>query len=411
MPASLHELLQPQLVLEVVSRIRRQRGRLSPWLGWQPDRFDPETVSLSGPNIKRGAPRYATWRIFDFTRVVAKMRAPGTGPATVAANPVGDVRIACARVHQKIPLLYEELGNLSPIMGPNSQIDAGGQDYLKNQTTFLATQFNNVVELMASGMLQDNLWLQQQGDNIIPLIGGAGGTSPGGVAAQVPFQVPAGNKGQLNMLGAAQPIIQVGWNNVGAPIYSHISQIKAAMAQLTGFPLQDIWINSLLWYNIIVNSEIRNLAGSANTPFAEYDWKEERGIDGHPTGEYMAVLRADPTIRFHLNDMVLTTGNTDIDPSYSTAPSAATLTKMVPDGMAFFLPEPDGEWCKMYHGGEHVVENPGQPATLRIGYHFWHEYTTQPSGLDLIGLANILPMLFVPKVVVAGQVVSQNGAY
>lgn len=410
MPASLHDLLQPQVILKVVSRIRRQRGRLSPWLGFQPDRYDPETVSLSGPNTKTVPTRYATFRLFDFTRVVAKGRAPSTGPATVAPNPVGDVRISCGRFHMKIPLIYEELGNLSGIAGPNSQIDAGGQDYIKRQTATLATQINNAVELMTTGMLQDNLWMQQQGDNWIPLIGGTGGTSPGGNAFQVTFQVPAGNKGQLNMLGTGN-IITIGWNNVGAPIFSQISQIKAAAAQLSGYPLQHIWVNSLLWYNVIVNTEIRNLAGSANTPFAEYDFKEERGMDGHPTGEYMAILRADPTINWHITDHVLVSGNTDIDPSYSTAPSAATLMKVVPDGMAFFLPEPDGDWSQMVHGTEYVVENPGMPAVARAGYYFWHEYTTQPSACELIALANLVPVPYIPKVIVAGQVVSPTGAY
>src|SRR5215472_12420718 len=110
MSVALHELLQPQVILDVVSRIREGQGRLGRWLGFQPNRFDPATVSLTGPNTVSGDTRYATFRIFDFTRVVAKARAPGTGPSTVAANPVGDVRISCARFHQKIPLSYEELG-------------------------------------------------------------------------------------------------------------------------------------------------------------------------------------------------------------------------------------------------------------------------------------------------------------
>jgi hypothetical protein len=398
MAASLHELLQPQVILDVITRIRPGRGRLSPWLGFQPDRFDPATVSLSGPNTVQGDTRYATFRIFDETRVVAKARAPGTGPATVAVNPVGDVRVSCARYHEKCPLSYEELGNLSPIVGPNSVIDPGGQDYLQRQTRFIAVQFNNAVELMATAMIQDNLYFQQQGDNWIPAVG-----NPGGVSFQVPFQVPAGNKNQLNMLGAGN-IINVPWNNVGAPIYSNISQIKMAFAQLSGWPLNHVWLNSGTWYNVITNTEIRNLAGSSNTPFAEFDNVDERGVDGHPTGEYAAVLRADPTIQWHITDHVLVGGNTDIDPTYSTAPSAATLFKVVPDNKAFFLPEPDPMWTKMYHGGEYVVENPGMPGSLRRGYYFWREYTTQPSGVDLIGLLNCVPLLYNPRVVAAGTV-------
>src|SRR5712692_10280517 len=130
MPLSLFELLQPQVILSVVSRMRAGQGRLSKWLGFQPNRFDPVSVSLDGPNTVRGDTRYASWRIFDTTRVPAVARAPGTGPATISPNPVGEQRIACARFHMKIPLLYEELGNLSPVVGPNSQVDPAGQDYV-----------------------------------------------------------------------------------------------------------------------------------------------------------------------------------------------------------------------------------------------------------------------------------------
>lgn len=398
MPSTLHEFLQPQVVLEVVSRIRRQRGRLSPWLGWQPDRFDPETVTLSGPNTISGPTRYATFRIDDFTRVVAKARAPGTGPATVAPNPIGEVQIKCARFHEKVVLYYEELGNLARIAGPNSQVDRGGQDYLTRQIAKLAIKFNNAVELLASGFLQDNLWLVQKGDNWIAVIG-----NPGGNAFQVQFQIPQGNKGQLNLLGAGN-LITVPWNVVGAPIVGNMMAVKAAFAQLSGYPLQHAWVNSLLWYNIIVNTEVRNLAGSANTPFAEYEFKPEKGPDGLPTGEYVAVLRGDPTVEWHINDLVLVTGDTDIDPTYSTAPSTAQIIKTVPDNTAFFTPDPTPEWEKMYHGGEYVVENPGMPGALHEGYYFWREYGTQPSVIDLIGLLNCIPLLYVPKCICSATV-------
>jgi hypothetical protein len=400
MAASLHELLQPQVVLQVFSRIRPQQARLSKWLGFQPTKYNPENVSLSGPNTISGPTRYATFRLFDHTRVIAKARAPGTGPANVSANPVGDVRISCARLHEKIPLLYEELGNLSPIVGPNSQVDPGGQDYIQRQIRFIATQFNNAVELMSTGMLQDALWFQQQGDNWLPIISS---TTPSGAAFQVNFQVPAGNKNQLNMLGTGN-IIGTSWANPGAPIFANISSIKMAYAQLSGYPVTTIWVNSGTWYNIITNTEIRNLAGSANTPFAEYDNVPEMGMDGMPTGEFEAILRADPTIRFKINDQVLVTGS-DIDPSYSTAPAAATIIKMVPDNMAFICTDPSPLWTRMYHGGEHVVENPGQPGVLRMGYYFWRQYVCQPSAVELIGLANVVPLLFINKVVAPATVI------
>jgi hypothetical protein len=399
MSVSLHELLQPQVILDVVSRVRARQGRLGRWIGFQPNRYDPSVPTLAGANTVRGNTRYATFRLFDYSRVVAKFRAPDTGPATVAANPTGDVRISCARMHEKIPLSYEELGNLSPIVGPNAVIDPGGQDYITRQTRFIGQQFNSAIEMLTTGMFQDNLWFQQQGDNWIAAIG-----NPGGVSFQVNFGIPSGNKNQLNMLGTGN-LITISWDNVGAPIFKMLSAIKAAYAQLSGYPLMHIWINSLMWYNIITNTEIRNLAGSANQPMASYTEMPEKDMSGMPTEGYEAMLRCDGTVRFHITDEVVVTGNTDTDPSYGTAPAAATFTKVVPDKFAFFLPEPSGDWTKMYHGAEYVVENPGMPGALRSGYYFWREYVTQPSKVDLIGLLNCIPLLYIPKVVAPGQVV------
>jgi hypothetical protein len=401
MAVSLHELLLPQFILTVVSRITEAQGRLGRWLGFHPTRYDPTTVSLRGPNIIQGDLRNATFRIWDYSRMAAPFRAPNTGPATISANPVGEVPVACARAHAKIPLSYEMLGNLSPVIGPNSQVDAGGQDYVQRNITHIARRFNNAVEVCATGMIQDSLYFQQQGDNWVPQL-----TVPSGFYFQVPFQIPAGNKTQLNMLGAGN-IIDTSWDNVLAKIIQHIMKIKAAFAQLSGYPLTDVWINSLMWYNVIVNTEVRNLAGSANVPFAEYDMLPEETIGGEGTGSYEAVLRGDPTITWHINDDVVGTTTSasaagDIDPSYSYG--TGTLVKEVPDKMAFFCTKPSPSWTRMYHGGEYVVENPGMPGVLRRGYYFWKEFVTQPSAVELIGLANFIPLLFIPKIIAPASV-------
>lgn len=390
--ASIQTLLQPQVVLKVVSRIRLGMNRLGRWLGFQPDRYDPENVTLAGPHTISGPTRYATFRIFDMARTVMKMRAPDTGPATIPVNPVGSVQVSCARAHGKIILSYEQLGNLSPIVGPNSQVDTAGQDYVRRMIQHMARRFNYLVELLASGMMQDSLYFNYQGDDILPSLAPLAGL----FNFQVPFQIPSGNKNQLNMLGAGN-IITSSWKLPTTPIISHLMSIKAAYAQLHGYPLTDNWINSLAWYNILVNTEVRNLAGSAATPFAEYDEVEERGADGEPTGDYTAILKADPTIQWHITDEVVVT-NSDFDPVQAQAPATAIVQKCVPDGMVFFCTKPSPEWTQMYHGSEYVVEYPGGPATLRSGYYFWKETKTQPGSVDLLGLLNLIPLLYIPKV-------------
>jgi hypothetical protein len=410
MAATLEELLMPQVVLEVISRLKDGRGPLGSWLGFQPTSFDPATVSVKGPNTLTGtgSVRNVSYRIFDHTRVPMKMRAPGTGPGTVAQNPMGVNTVSVARFHQKIPLNYEFLGQLSPMIGPNSQIDEGGRNYIAQQTTFLAEQGNNIVEMLAAGMMRDSLYFipsytttgGSQSENWLPSF-----TAPtSGPFFQCNFQIPAGNKNQLNMLNTGNIITQP-WNNPGAPLLTNIQQIVAAYAQLSRYAMTDIWINSLMWLNVITNTQVRNTAGSSMTPFTEFERVPEKGMaDSGPSNKFMAVLRGNPTVKWHFCDDTLALG-TDVDPSYGTAPATANLQKLIPDNMAIFCTEPSPKWTRLYLGGEYVVENPGMAGALRMGHYFWHEYVTQPSAVDLICLLNCIPLLYIPLVVAPAIVV------
>lgn len=389
---SLHDLLTPQVILKAVSRIRKFQGRLGRWIGFQPNKFNPDKVSLEGPNTRYGDTRFATFRIDDVTRVVAKARAPGTGPASVPVNPVGDVRVSCARFHEKVRLLGEFLGNLSPIIGPNTQIDTAGQSYIARQTVHLAEKYNNTIELLTMGMFQDNLYFQLSGDNLLPVIGAP--TAPA-LGIQIPFQIPAGNKNQLNLLGTGN-IIQSGWQITGAPLVKNCLQVQAAMTQLSGYQPRHYWLNSLLWYNVLLNAEVRNTAGSSNTPFAMYDRVKEKAMDGMEQPEFAAELRGIPWLQWHVADDVLVTGS-DVDPTWASAPAAATFIKVCPDNTVMITPEPSSDWAEMYQGAEYISENAGQPMTLKRGYTFWKEWVTQPSCIELIALMNLIPLLYVPK--------------
>lgn len=391
MAISLHSLLTPQVILKAVSRIRKFQGRLGRWIGFQPNRFNPDNVSLEGPNSRYGETRFASFRLDDVTRVVGKARAPGTGPASVPVNPVGEVRVSCARFHEKVRLLGEFLGNLSPIIGPNSQIDSGGQSYIARQTTHLAEKYNNTIELLTTGMFQDNLYFQLSGDNLLPVIGAP--TAPA-LGVQIPFQMPAGNKNQLNMLGTGN-IITVGWQNAAAPIIKHCLQIQAAGTQLSGYQPRHMWMNSLGWYNVLLNNEVRQTAGTSNTPFAEYDRVPEMAVDGMPQPEFAAQLRGIPWLTWHIADDVLVTGG-DIDPTWAQGSSATTI-KVFPDDTVMIAPDPSPDWAEMYHGAEYISENAGQPMQLKRGYTFWKEWVTQPSCIELIALMNCIPLLYVPK--------------
>lgn len=395
----LTQMLQPQVVLRVISRLRKGYGFMGRFFGFQPDRFDPETVSLAGPNTlnSNSSVRQAVYRIYDSTRVVARFRAPGTGPATVPLNPAGQTQISVARFHQKIDLEAEFLGNLSKIVGPNSAIDSAGQDYLMRQQGTMGQQFANAVEMMAAGMARDSLYFSVSGDNWYPAF-----TAPS-IGQRINFQIPAGNKNQLDMLGGGD-IIGTTWANVGAPILNDIAAITAAFVQLSGYAMTDVLVNSLTWQTILLNTQVRNQGGSSNTVFSDWERKPTTFMDGEPGTYFYGMLRALPNVRFHICDDVLAL-NTGIDPVNSTAPAGATLAKVIPDDMAIFTTQPDSEWTQLYHGGEYVVENPGSPMVFRGGYYTWKEWTTQPSAVSLLGLLNAIPLLYIPKAIAPATVI------
>lgn len=405
MSASLGELLLPQVVVDLISTLKRGRGAIGSWLGFHPTTYNERTVSLSGPNTTvnpGGTVRNLTYRIFNETRVPLKARAPGAPASTRAANPMAQNTIAIARFFESILLNYEMLGNMAAMLGPNSQIDEGGQSYIAQQEAYLVTQGHNMVEMLAAGMMRDSLYfissgtIPNGGDDWLPSFTAPSGTQ---IGFQVPFQIPAGNKNQLNMLGAGD-IIGTTWANAAAPIIGDLLQIQAAYAQLSRYSMTDIWINSTMWINVISNTEVRNVAGSANTPFASFDMESAPNNSGPPT--FQARIRGVPYLTWHFDDDSAALG-ADTDPIYTQG--TATLSKYVPDNMAIFTTAPSGDWCKLYYGGEYVVEQAGMPAMPRMGWYMWPMYLANPSCIQLFALLNAQAALYVPSVVAPGVVV------
>ena len=400
MAVSLHELIQPQIILKVISRIKTHQSRLSKWLGFQPTRFDPDKPTISGPNTVESYGRQGTYRIYDNTRTIATFKSPGSGPAVTFQQPVGSVQYTYARVHEKMILDYESLGNLSPLVGPNAQIDANGENYIARQLKTLGQRMNNAVSAMAAGLMRGGFYLVMVGDRWeIRFSAPSAGTAYN----YINYRVPAGNLAQLNMLGTGN-IIDVTWLNAAATIVKHLMSIKSAQVQLSGYMVEHAWITSLMWYNLISNTEVRNTAGTAATPYAEYDYVEETDMEGGKVSEFAAILKADPTITWHISDEGLVFGPGVGDPV--TSSGAGTFTKIIPDTNAWFLPTADSDWVQMGYGSEPVVEYQGPTAGVqRSGYYAWHKYVDQPSGVELLSLLNCLPFLYIPNVLVNGTVV------
>lgn len=373
MPVTLGELLQPQVIVDTISKVSVGKGSLSQLLG-----FD-----LGSSKIKKVPTRYASFRIFNQVRQPAAFTAPGTGPSVVPPNPVGTQQVGMARLHEKIILDAEQLGNLSRIDGPNAQIDSMGQDYIGRQVEFMAQKVNMSVETMTASFLRGALYLQANGSRYEPYM-----STPSGNYLTVDFGLPAGNKSQLNMLGAGN-IISLSWANPAAPIIADLSNVRSAMVQLTGMPLANVICNSLFFHTYVIkNTDVRTIGGAVQAPMDAFQYMDSKAEGGFPlAGMAQKVkLKAIPWIDWYLVDDVVSIGGSD--PVYSTG--TGTLTKVVPDDGAFLLPPIDGTWCQMWHGGELVAEDYGKPMQLKMGLSAWRRFDIEPTTVNLLTLLNFL---------------------
>lgn len=378
--ATLQEILSPSVVNRVISRIKTPQSRLQNFFGMQ----------LGGPNSNPIGRRYFSWDIFDKTRTMAKMRAPGTGPATGAAQTVGRVTGVFPRVHEEIRLDYERLHNLRALGRPAGEIDQMGLNYITRQEEFLAQRFANFREFMVSRMLKGSFDILQDGDDWLP-VDTANGT------ISVNYQVPAGNLNQLNMTGAGN-IINGRWDNGTTSIFTHLVNINQAMEQLTGRPLRHIWTDSTMWQHVLTNTQIHDIGGTANTVFAEYQKVDERGPDGLPVNEFVGVLRAIPWLQWHIYDAGL-----DI----ASAGGATTFTRFFDstNGEVSFLPDPGPDWVEMLIGSEPVIDAYGAPAVERFGFYAWTFTNIKPASIELIAVDNSIPAVYVPKAIAYGKTI------
>ena len=359
MSIALPTVLQPGSVNETVSQLRVINTRLQ-------DFFSP------GGAAGQQSGRYFAWDIFNETREVAGGRAPGTGPARVAPQPVGNVQGQFPRVHDSIPLLYEQIHNLRKI--GSLETDNAGKTYIAGQLQRQKQKYVNHKEMQFAGMLRGQYFYSRSGDDLLPSL------TAGNVT--IDFQVPAGNKASLNMLGAGN-IITALWSNPATDIPLQLAKISEAFEQLTGRPMSHIWMDGPTFQHVLNNTKVGALAGTANTVF-------DSDVRDPVTNDRRVVLKGLPLFVFHISDGGLSFNG--------------TFTKIIPTNKAVFMPTPDPSWVGYLEGSEIVIEYPGATPTERFGQYFYAEPTTKPAGYELIGVMNGIPKLEVPSCLAIGDV-------
>ncbi len=372
MPRSLQEILAPKTVLKAISQIDLPGTTLQRLFGW----------GLAGKNRIRTSGRRFSYDTFDTSRRVATGRVPGQAASRQAAHRVGRVQGTFPRAAEVIPLLDEELLNQRRIGGPAGELDAGGRGFITRQEAYLAQRFANLIEFQTAAMLRGSYSYHQVGDDLHH--GFAGGE------VTIDFQIPAGNLGQLDMLGGG-PLLDADWAEPDTDIPAHLHAVNAALVQLTGMGLAHVALTGAGWQHVAHTQKVQAQGGSTNVVV--------HSLRRVSAGEFAAVLRCLPWITFHIVDYGLEVFNG----------SAEVFTRLIDDDHAAFFPDPSPRWTQYLEGSEIVTEGPGGNRAERFGFFPFAYPVHDPSGWELAAIHNGIPALYTPQALAYGQIT--GGSY
>jgi hypothetical protein len=378
--AIIQELLAPSVVDGMVSRIFTPGSVLQRFFGMQ----------IGGPNVGQVMGRAYAWDVFDHVRAIMKARAPSTGPATIAANPVGRVSGTFPRGYEKLLLDYETLNNLRTIGANAGTRDRMGMRYLELQQVEIRQRADNFREfLLAMLLTQGTAGFRFDGDDWIPV-----SSLGSNLGWTIDWKIPSGNKSSaipgLNPLGAGN-IIDASWATASTNIPGHLDAINQAFQNLVGAPLDLIICDSIVWNGVLNNTKLQAQGGSVNPTFDTYMVVEPmRTKEGKLIKVFQARLKARPWIRWLIVDTGL-----EIDSVYSPFWNGTLATFMV---------EPDNWWFAMQEGSEPVKDNPIAPAIDRPGAYTWLREWDEPARVELHSIQNCIPELRIPKAVMQAKV-------
>jgi hypothetical protein len=409
MPQSLQNLLSPPVFARLVSQLNIAPSPILARYGMQ----DGGTVVAdSGKVTKISAEnevitnlRSNFYNVYNDTRASSPPNVAG-GAATVSVrNRVGQVAYTIARLFDCLRIPAEEQANIANIEN-TMQVDSPGGAYLQKQILTQSQKADNWRLMLLVGMLrgESNLMADQSGAGLSSRY--LSFLAPTGTQSAVPItssQMPPGNRGQLNMLGAGN-IIDVPWSNPQADIINHFMQIQAASQQLNGSRYTTVECSSQVWRWILNNDTIQTIGGIAGRPYSRY---EIVGDPGAPVTEAVGQIDAIPGVTFYISDATLEIGNPG---STATVPIWSTRDAANPNlfvsNLCVFSQQPKGPFSpyKGYVLGEEVAEYDNGPRSVKVGRSYWTTSQSNPTTDSIFVLDNFLPINESPSSIAAATV-------
>jgi hypothetical protein len=363
---SLHKLLSIATITKAISRINTPGRRLQQHYGMLPN----------GSSVQQYGGQVFAYDVQNKTRQLLTARPSGAPAATTSKQKIGQVTVASYRGNESIELLDSRLHRIRPLGGAYGTIDQRGINYVTRQERRLAQKAFNMREFLVSRMQRGSFQFKVDGDDMIPVDSGGHVT--------VDYKIPAGNKSQLDMLGAGD-ILGTSWATVAsADIVADTLQINAAYEQLHGFPLRHAFCNSTTIQYVLNNAKLQAVSGTARPVFEQYQPAGREQPDGNEDTGFVYKFVGIPWLTFHVNDAGL-----EVD---------GTFTKFYPDGyMAFDTDPNNGDVQELYEGSDMIRETVNSSPREMFGLGGWSEPCTNPSGFNLFELDTCLPVLYNPS--------------
>ena len=211
-------------------------------------------------------------------------------------------------------------------------------------------------------------------------------------ALTVSYNMPAGNTGRLNPLGAGN-IITAGWNTASTDIIGQIKAIKKAARKLTGFPLRHAFYGINVFQYLNTNTVLQ--AYLKHNPGMQAKFQEAATLKEIPDG-FMGLIWHNMEEAFLVNMQTNAGG----------AMSAETVADVFGDDQVVFTPDPDRGWYDFVEGSELVPqtidlvgEEEAKLSNYQMEYGQWAyaKSLDDPLRLQVIMGDNFLPVIRAPK--------------
>lgn len=365
MPSVL-DILTPSRVRGIVSRIRVPGNALARRFG----------VNVGGSNITQVSGNTHTYDIYDNVRAVARGRLPTAPAATIARNPVGNNRVVLGRTAEALPMHYQTVFNIRTI-GENAGVqDRMGKRYIELQGKTVMQRSENHREFVIGSLFRGGVYYYlKSGDDLIPTYDSSG------AMFGVDYQVPSTHKLIGGSFAAGLPmdtggnLVTAAWSNIATDIPAQLVAISAGFQQSVGAPLSNCYTDSVTWLNVLNNTAVKGMAGTAAKPMAEYTMSAEKGPDGTPTGVFIGSIAGLPWLNWYIYDGGIETG------------SSSTYTRSIPESYVGFSVA-DSDWLIGVEGSEPIKDNDLAQAVEQYGLYTWIMERANPARFELHAIQN-----------------------